>query len=379
MPDSASLRILHCFRSPVGGIFRHVRDLAEHHHRAGHKVGIICDSTTGGSHEDALFASINPYLDLGLKRTPIRRSIGPADVLTLRKCTSEIRKLQPDIIHGHGAKGGAFARLIGSQLRVSRSRVARLYSPHGGSLHYRSAPFTGRFYFALERWLSAYTDGVAFVSEFERGIYMDKIGSRAARNRLIYNGLADEEFEDVVPDNSATDFMYIGMMRDLKGPDVFVKAFIRTEEIIGRPLTATMVGDGDDKAKYEEMVLVSGRPERVAMHSAMPVRHALRLGKTVVMPSRAESMPYLVLEALAAGRPIIATNVGGIPEIFADNKCGLVPPDDVEALAQVMARSINHPEEKHLNAPNKESLKARFSAGDMASRMMDFYRECRSA
>ncbi len=68
------MRIIHCFRSPVGGIFRHVRDLAIEHSKAGHDVGIVCDSTTGGAFEDKLFDQIRPYLSLGLTRIPINRA-----------------------------------------------------------------------------------------------------------------------------------------------------------------------------------------------------------------------------------------------------------------------------------------------------------------
>ena len=378
MPDQGSLRILHCFRSPVGGIFRHVRDLAEYHHKAGHKVGILCDSTTGGDHEEALFDSIMPYLDLGLTRTPIKRSVGLSDLVAFRRCANEIKSLQPDVIHGHGAKGGAFARLIGSKLRVSRSRVARLYSPHGGSLHYSRYQLSGRFYFALERWLAGHTDGLAFVSEFERRAYKDKVGDGPARDRLIYNGLCDDEFDDIVPDNSAADFMYVGMMRDLKGPDIFINAFVRAEQIVGRPLTAVMIGDGEDKPKYEEMLLQSGRSERVTMRAAMPISQALKLGKTIVVPSRAESLPYLVLETLAAGRPVIASDVGGIPEIFGPESGALVPPNDAEALAQKMAMSVQQPDSILMELPDKTNLRERFSADKMASRMIDFYRECRT-
>ena len=60
MSNGPPLRIIHCFRSPIGGIFRHVRDLAEFHARQGHDVGVLCDSTTGGSFEDALFDEIRP-------------------------------------------------------------------------------------------------------------------------------------------------------------------------------------------------------------------------------------------------------------------------------------------------------------------------------
>ena len=126
MADDGPLRIIHCFRSPVGGIFRHVRDLAEYHTRAGHDVGIICDSLTGGSFEDRLFDEIRPHLSLGLVRMPISRSVNLRDLGAIRDSYREIKGLQPDVLHGHGAKGGAIARLIGSILRVNRYRVARL-------------------------------------------------------------------------------------------------------------------------------------------------------------------------------------------------------------------------------------------------------------
>ena len=66
MNQTRSLRIVHCFRSPVGGIFRHVRDLVSEQKKAGHKVGILCDSSTGGTFEEALFDQVKPDLDLGL-------------------------------------------------------------------------------------------------------------------------------------------------------------------------------------------------------------------------------------------------------------------------------------------------------------------------
>ena len=113
-----------------------MRDLTEAQVAAGHSVGIVCDSTTGGEFEERLFAQMKDMLALGIHRTPMQRHVGPGDLASAWRTYRIIKELRPDVLHGHGAKGGAYARLFGSLLRVSRSRVARLYSPHGGSLHY---------------------------------------------------------------------------------------------------------------------------------------------------------------------------------------------------------------------------------------------------
>ena len=154
-----------------------------------------------------------------------------------------------------------------------------------------------------------------------------KIGEPPIPNSLVYNGLREAEFEPVPADAGAADFLYIGMMRDLKGPDLFIDALARAEREIGRPLRAVMVGDGDDLPKYKAQVLSLGLADRVAFHPPMPARQAFALARIIVVPSRAEAMPYIVLEALAAGMPMIASAVGGIPEIFGPGSPALVRPD----------------------------------------------------
>jgi glycosyltransferase involved in cell wall biosynthesis len=360
-----TLRIVHCFRSPVGGIFRHVRDLTEAQVADGHAVGIVCDSTTGGAFEEKLFSDMEGLLTLGVRRTPMQRHIGPGDIASAYRTYKIIKELQPDVVHGHGAKGGVYARLFGSLLRVSRSRVARLYSPHGGSLHYDEATLTGKFFFSLERLMARFTDHLLFVSDYERLTFKRKIGEPPIPNSLVYNGLREAEFEPAPADAGAADFLYIGMMRDLKGPDLFLAALARTEREIGRPLRAVMVGDGDDLPKYKAQVLALGLSDRVAFHPPMPARQAFALARIIVVPSRAEAMPYIVLEALAAGMPMIASAVGGIPEIFGLGSPALVRPDARE-IGTAMASAVTDVAKYRLLMPSLEELRSRFSAAVMA-------------
>lgn len=367
-----TLRIVHCFRSPVGGIFRHVRDLTEAQVADGHQVGIVCDSTTGGAYEEKLFREMEPLLKLGVRRTPMQRHIGPGDIASAWRTFKIIKELQPDVVHGHGAKGGVYARLFGSLLRVFRYRVARLYSPHGGSLHYDERTLTGKIFFNLEWLMSHFTDHLLFVSEYERRTYRKKVGEPPIPNSLVYNGLQDAEFEPVPPNVDAVDFLYIGMMRDLKGPDLFIDALAAARTATGRDFRAVMIGDGDDLQKYKAQVASLGLSGQVTFYDPMRARQAFPLARIIVVPSRAEAMPYIVLEALAAGMPMIASAVGGIPEIFGEGSPALVRPDAGEIAAK-MAEAAGDLTAYRTHMPSHSDLHERFSARVMAKRIEAAY------
>lgn len=375
MSEQRPLRIIHCFRSPVGGIFRHVRDLVIEHSKAGHEVGILCDSSTGGEHEDALFDDIRPYLALGLTRVPIRRSISPSDIGVLWDAYKKIKSLRPDVLHGHGAKGGVLARLAGSALRVNRYCVARLYTAHGGSLHYSRSSLLGQFVLRMERLQEYLTDALVFICEYERDTYTKRVGRPRTQTRLIYNGISERDFELVPTRSDAVHFIYVGMLRDLKGPDLFVDAFAKTERLIGRPLSALMIGDGPDRDRYREMMVERGLGKRIGMLPAMRVQQAFAMSQNLVVPSRAEAMPYIVLEGLGAGKTIIATRVGGIPEALGKDSEALVAPDNADDLARVMADAIRVPEWHDKTMPPIDQVRSVFSAKVMAKDVLKLYRE----
>ncbi|PAQ01122.1 glycosyltransferase family 4 protein [Mesorhizobium mediterraneum] len=367
-----TLRIVHCFRSPVGGIFRHVRDLTEAQVAAGHLVGIVCDSTTGGDFEEHLFEQMKGRMALGIHRTPMQRHVGPGDLASAWRTFGIIKELRPDVLHGHGAKGGAYARLFGSLLRVSRSRVARVYSPHGGSLHYDETTVAGKLFFALERFMARFTDYLLFVSDYERQTYRRKVGEPPTPNNLVHNGLRAAEFEPVRTEQNAADVLYIGMMRDLKGPDIFIDALVLAATRLGRPLKAVMVGDGDDLPRYHAQVKRLGLEGHVRFLPPMPARKAFALAELVVVPSRAEAMPYIVLETLAAGKSMIATAVGGIPEILGAGSPALIRPDPRE-LGDKMSAALADPKAYGALMPDTADLKARFGADVMAAAIETAY------
>ncbi len=313
--NASPLRILHCFREPTGGLFRHVRDLVGLQAEKGHAVGIVCDATTGGPREDALMEELRPKLALGLHRIAMQRRVGLGDAAAAYKTYRIIKKLQPDILHGHGAKGGVYARLFGSVLRVLRSRVARIYSPHGGSLHFdRKTPRRRRL---SDREVAGPSDRCGDVRlELRKAYLRRKVGRPYGLHAVIYNGLAEDEFIPIADAAGASDFLFVGTMRELKGPDVMIRALARLRDRNQRALTATMVGDGAEKPGFIALAEELGLSGQIRFLPGMAAREAFALGRIMVVPSRAEAFPYIVLEALAAGKSVIASNVGGIPEVF---------------------------------------------------------------
>ncbi len=369
----SKLRIVHCFRSPVGGIFRHVRDLIDEQVKAGHEVGIICDSNTGGAFEEAMFVDIEPKLALGLHRLAMDRSIGLRDISVVWKLYREIKSLEVDVLHSHGSKGGAYARIIGSLLRIGSKRPVRLYCPHGGSVHYSASSLSGKLFFMLERLMERFTDRLIFVSNYERDGFFAKVGSAHCPDSLVYNGLTEPEFIPVETKEDAADFLYIGMMRDLKGVDLFLNALPLVAKKTGQKISAHLVGDGPDLEVYKDRASDLGEDVETTFDDPMPARDAFGFGKTLVIPSRAESMPYIVLEALAAKRSLIATNVGGIPEIYGPYASALIEPDNVDALVTAM---VGHLQNTRVNVDAdkfSDRIHDMFSASVMANSVMEAY------
>ena len=113
----------------------------------------------------------------------------------------------------------------------------------------------------------------------------------------------------------------------------------------------------------------------------MPAREAFRLGRVLVVPSRAESLPYIVLEAAAAEVPLVATDVGGINEIFGPYRDRLIVPDDPQLLAMTLKKMLARPEEQ-VRAESRalaDFVKTKFKISDMADAVIAGYAEALAA
>jgi glycosyltransferase involved in cell wall biosynthesis len=364
------LRILHAVRAPVGGIFRHILDLANGQADRGHLVGIIADSLTGGERAEAALKEIAPRLKLGVHRLAIRREPFPTDILVWAHFMRLIRRLKPDVLHGHGAKAGAFIRL-----KSRSNETIRVYTPHGGSLHYPLNTLKGTLYSRMERTLMDSTDLFLFESAFARDTYQRTIGTSKGLVRCVFNGVTADEFDPVVRAADATDVVYVGEFRHIKGTDLLIDAVARLHAD-GKPVTLTLAGDGEELENLKAQIQRLGLSEAVRFIGHVKARYGFSKGKLLVVPSRGDSMPYVVIEAAAAGIPMVAAKVGGIPEIFDTHTDALFAPNLVGAMADAIETALEDSEAAQVRAKSlRERIFLHFSQKAMVEGVLAGYRD----
>ncbi|HEY8567398.1 MAG TPA: glycosyltransferase family 4 protein [Beijerinckiaceae bacterium] len=336
----SGLRIIHIFRAPLGGLFRHVVDVARAQIERGHAVGIFCDSSTGGTRADAVLAELAPRLTLGVTRVPMRRNPHLYDLAASVALARLCRKAVPDILHGHGSKGGAYARLLPTS--SLRSPAVRAYTPHGGSFNYQPGSALHGLYMRAERLLARRTDLFLFESAYIAGRFRTFVGETDRLVRIVPNGVGAAEFAPPARGADPFDLLYIGELRAAKGVETLLDAVaeLRRE---GRRLTLLVVGSGPSEDELKARAKRAGIWDSVAFVPPRPIRDALGQARLMVVPSLAESLPYVVLEAAAAGQPMVATNVGGIPEIFGPLSADLIAPSDVGLLREAIRRKLDEP------------------------------------
>jgi glycosyltransferase involved in cell wall biosynthesis len=372
MPDSGHdpLRILHAVRAPVGGIIRHILDIANGQIDRGHDVGIVADSLTGGPRAEALLAEIAPRLRLGVHRLAIHRQPHPADLLSWLRFTKLVGQLKPQVLHGHGAKAGVFVNL------TARSDGSiRVYTPHGGSLHFSPSSLAGASYSRLERMLMNRIDLLLFESAFARDTYQRIIGTPSGLVRCVFNGVTASEFDPITQAPDATDVVYVGEFRHIKGADLLIDAVAQLRAA-GKPISLTLAGDGEETAALKAQVERLHLAQSVRFIGHVKARYGFAKGRLLVVPSRGDSMPYVVIEAAAAGVPMIAANIGGIPEIFGPHRDALFAPNSPAAIATAIESAMANSDGLLERAKSlRERIFLHFSQKSMVEGVIAGYRD----
>jgi glycosyltransferase involved in cell wall biosynthesis len=357
-------RVLLVFQPTDGGVFRHVRDLAERLPAHGFDVALAAPPLTEAAPADTV-------VTLPLVRAP---SPG-ADARALSGLVRAVRALRPDIVHAHSSKAGAVARLA----RLLAPRVPVVYTPHGfAHAGYFESRAQRRAYGLAERALTPLASRIVCVCEAERRLALGLgAGSRA---RVVHNGIDPPAETPVHPEVAALRergpvIATVTLLRPGKGIETLLDALPAV--LAAHPgVQLAIAGTGVDRERLE------GRSRALGVAAAVhflgfvgETAGVLRGADVFVSSSWAESFPYVVLDAMALGRPIAATRVGGVAEAVRDGECGLlVAPRDAEALARALSRLISEPARaEEMGARARSRVTTRFTRERMLEGLAAVY------
>jgi glycosyltransferase involved in cell wall biosynthesis len=298
------------------------------------------------------------YRELGVEsvRLPCPRDVDP---MLLRRVRQEFARIRPDVVHTHLVHGDVYGAL-------GAGKAAVVSTKHNDD-PFRRGPFRH-----VERLLTRRAARVIAITEALRGFVVDEVGLPSAKVDVVRYGL-DElparwgESPDVALPEDARVLLCVARLVPQKGVDVAVRALARIREAEPRAVLVVL-GEGPERPRLAgEGVFLPGRVGDVASW--------YRRAELLVHPARWEGFGLALLEAMLAGKPVVATRVSSAPEIVADGETGLlVPADDARALADAVVGLLRDPSRAGaMGAAGFARARAEFTVARMASRTASVY------
>ena len=295
----------------------------------------------------------------------VRRALHPVhDLLGLVELYRLCRRVRPAIVHANSSKAGVLGRLAAWLARVP----VRVFTVHGWAFKaYHGLAST--LYLWADRAMRPLTTAIVCVAEGERRIGLERGTCTASRTVVIRNAVADAAAASLAGDPPVV--LSVGRLKEPKDFSTLAQALARLD---GVPHRALVAGDGPDRPALEEEIA------RLGVALELPgerddVPELLAAVDVFVLSSRSEGMPISILEAMAAGLPVVASAVGGVPELVVDGETGvLVPPGDPDALAEALRRLLQDPElRRRLGAGGRERARDEFSLERFRREHLELY------
>ena len=378
-------------RLNVGGPALHVVYLAAGLADRGYETTLVAGSVAHG--EDSMaFAAERLGVPI-LRMDELRRDIAPVrDAIAVAKLARLIQQTRPQILHTHTAKAGAVGRLAALVAGRARPPIV-LHTFHGHVLHGYFDPFRTAGFRALERLLARTSTALVAVSPQVRddlvrlGVARRKqfavvrLGIELEERVAAGDGLRGESRRLLGIGGDRFVVGWIGRMTEVKGTDHVLRAFRHLRES-GVDACLCLVGDGPDRPTLE----------RRAHHLGI-MRDTLFLGfqqdvapfyaafDALLLPSLNEGTPVSAIEALAAGCPVVATRVGGVPDVVRDGEDGfLVDSGAVSELAAGLARLAEDPElRRRMGAAGRARVLGRYGVERLVDETDLLYRSLLAA
>src|SRR5258706_10217925 len=342
------MRIVHVVDMlEVGGLERFVVDLSREQKRAGHHPSLCCIVRGGPLARDAESAGI-PLVVIGKTSSKSPR--------LLLRLTQHLRRLAPDVVHTHDPNIHPYAAIAARLAGVK----AVLNTRHGVSTSSGRAP--GERYY---RAVLPLTNRIVFVSDDSRRILVEERGLPSNKARVILNGVSLDEYSRLANPGallSRIRFGAVGRMVPVKAQNVLIDAFAILQQRLPEACLR-IVGGGPLMTDLQTQVERLGLAERVTVEkTTSDVPGVLKDLDIFVMSSLSEGLPMVILEAMAAGLPIVSTRVGGIPEVAPEGTVArYCVPGSAPALAHAMYDAASSPNLAEMGRASRAAVCENFS------------------
>jgi glycosyltransferase involved in cell wall biosynthesis len=357
----------------IGGAERQASRLAIEFATAGHAVGVVALMEGGPLAADLVDAGVAVQV-LGLDGLVARRADGRIAVRgTVARLTQvlqlawQFRRDRVDVVHASLLWPSAISLTAAALARVPVRISAR---------HNLGTDVGGRIYPRVERMTSRLSHHVIAVSSAVAGA-VARQGTEASKILVIYNGVAPQRAARAVDRQPARGVIVANLIA-YKGHEDLIDALASMAD----PPMMDVVGDGTERARLEQLVADRGLGDVVQFRGVVAdPRPYYERAQFSVLASHEEGLGIAVLEAMAAGLPVVATAVGGVLEILRDGETGLlVPAHDPPALARAIATLAADPARRvQLGRSARADVQARFSWGDCVARHDMLYRSALAA
>lgn len=370
------LMISDYFAPHIGGVEHAAGAIGRGLVARGHEVHVLTLNTDGAPPREQLDGmSIHrvPCLEL----TPVVRMQSAWSALFPSAVGKLIRELHPDVIHAHGL---FFSTTLMASLMRSTYRCPFVVTMHQGALDCLSGPArlaTAAWErVAVKRILDA-SDRLIAVSQAvaRHGL---RLGVRPESVRIVPNGVDCDRFfpaPSLIANRPRV--MMVGRLISIKGPELLCNA--APGILAQHPDTEfVMVGDGPLRESLESGLAQRGiRSSFTFLGSRADIPELLRSGDILVLPSQTEGMPLVALEASASGVPVVATAVGGTPEVVRDGETGLlVAPGDAGQLTMAVNRLLTSPALRlQMGRRGREVAVSEFEWSEISDRTLAVYDE----
>ncbi len=334
--------------------------------------------------------------------THLVRAISPRDFAAIAELNTLINEVSPNIVHLNSSKAG----IIGSLATINHNSPPKtkhlkpntfsvIYTAHGWVFNeplYWPLPL---IYRSLEKHTARYKDGIITLSEADQAVAKTKLTIPVSKLRLIPLGIdmqtpalsslaARNELNPYLSSTGKNAKKIIGVIANFyktKGLDILITALATIKADLA-DTTVALIGSGPDKNNLHRLATASGLDSIISWCGPIPeAARLLPACQMLIIPSRKEGLPYTLLEAGRAGLPVVATAVGGIPEIVMPGETGwLVPARDPARLAAAIKEALSdQTKAAHFGAALKTKITTDFQLPSSLSSTLTFYQSLRSA